>query len=137
MYILFEDIYSGNMLMVHFKRVKSTPNNDVIINISGKLEPDISNFLGLCQLREGAKTPLRGGVLNSARPSAAHMYPPHFSGHPSTLPPFLSALVYTPPIFEVDRLHPPHFGARPSTPPPKYFSRIIYMLFATFLMHQN
>ena len=35
---------------------------------------------------------------------------PHFLAHPYTLPPFLSALDSTPPIFEVERLQPhPNF----------------------------
>ena len=65
-------------------------------------------------------------MLNSAWPSAAHVYPPHFSGHPSTLPPFLRALVSTPPIFEVNRLHPPIFELEHVHPPKILFANYIY-----------
>ena len=53
-----------------------------------------------CQhlLREGAKNTLRGGVCGLARPSAAHVYPPHLLASPTTPTPFLISLVYTPPF---------------------------------------
>ena len=45
-------------------------------------------------------------VLKSARPSAAHVYPPFFASPINTPPIFGRTCLYSP-IFDIDRLHPP------------------------------
>ena len=56
-------------------------------------------------VREGAKNTL-SGVLNSARPFAAHVYLPPFFSVTHQHSPILGRTYLYSPLFEVDRLHP-------------------------------
>ena len=67
----------------------------------------------ICRKGRCQKHPEGGGA---ARPLAVTMSPPHFFGHPTTLPPFFWSPIYPPPIFLVTHLPSPHFFGHPSTP---------------------
>ena len=97
-----------------------------------------------CNVREGTKNTLRGGVQNGAAFGhdyvppifwVTHLHSPHFFGYPFTLPPFFWLPIYPPPIFLLTHLPSPHFSGQTSTPSPsakKMFLRIIYIVFWTF-----
>ena len=68
----------------------------------------------ICRKGRCQKHPEGGGT---ARPLAVTMSPPHFFGHPTTLPPFFWSPIYPPPIFLVTHLPSPHFFGHPSTLP--------------------